>query len=345
MTDPISRRHVLGMVAGSASAVFIAGCTREPAPPGVDRGPALAQPTPALKQDRFDIILTEFQEELAAADEARDAALLNSRVSGSAAEFRAATYALIEKYPAHESELTRPSAEATVWIAATSEYFPRHALAFVQDEDPSRLPFFVGFTQASPRAQYTSWGWARQAALVDMPSVPGAATGAQEVAIDANDLLLTPQAALEMYAGLLSHGHHNADPDDLISEDPFQQKVHEDIQTERRRINDGVELDQVATVHERYSVKEGEYLGLRTADGGAIVMATLLSTRRLDVRSGAINYSAPNIVTELTGTMEFRKEVVRTWGTTVLLHIPTKDSGSKIQPIGAFKVLLGVSGS
>lgn len=344
MTTRLTRRSLLGVTALSLTGI-LAACGRESAPPAVETGPSLASPTPVLDDTRFQGILEQLVEALGAADEARDASLLPPRVTGSAAEFRQATYELIAKVEEHASALQRPSATLVVPVASTNEDFPRYALALVNDSNESGLPFFVGLQQADARSDYTSWGWARQAAGVDMPSVPGTGTGAEQVAPDAEGLVMPPAQALAKYAEILSHGHDNMDPEDQVAEDPFQQSVHQEIQTERQQINEGVDYDEVATVHEAYAVKEGEYLALRTAEGGAVVMGTLNSTRTLSVRSGSIAYEEDNLFTRVAGTKEFSTEIVRTYGSTVLLHVPTADSGQKIQPIGAYKVLLSVSGS
>ncbi len=343
MSSMINRRSLLSVGALSLAGI-LTGCGSESAPPSVDSGPKLAQPAPALDEERFHSILEELHTSLVEADKARDPRKLAPRVSGSAAEFRKATYSLISKVKEHSSALQRPSASLVVPISSTTETFPRHAIALVDDEAEGGLPFFVGLTQKDARSQYTSWGWARQAAGVQMPSVPGSETGAAEVAIDAKDLVLSPKDALKRYADILSHGHAKMDKDDRILEDPFQKSVHKEIQTEREQINKGVKADSVGTVHEGYAVKDGEYLGLRTADGGAMIMGTLTSTRKLTVKSGSIAYEEENLFTKIAGTKEFTKEIVRTYGSTVLLYVPTKDSGQKIQPIGAYKVLLSVSG-
>lgn len=343
--SPLMNRRGFLSVGSLSLAGVLAGCSQESTPPAVDPGPQLAEPTAVIDKPRFQAILEEFSAALQKADKELDVAPLAPRVSGSAAEFRKATYALISKVEGHENSLQRPSSTLVVPVASTNEGFPRHAIALVDDSAEGGLPFFVGLTQKDARSAYTSWGWARQAAGVQMPSVPGAQTGAAEVPIDAKDLVLGPKDALARYAAILSDGHQNADKDDLVLEDPFQKSVHKEIQGERAQINKGVKPDSVGTIHESYAVKDGEYLGLRTADGGAMVMGTLTSSRKLAVRSGSIEYDKENIFTKVAGTKEFTKEIVRTYGSTVLLYIPPKDSGQKIQPIGAYKVLLNVTGS
>lgn len=340
-----SRRSFLGLTALTAAGALSA-CGSEKKPPKVDPGPKLASPTPELTGTKLGEILTQFAGALEKADAEKNGDLLAPRVSGSAAEFRRATYDIIAKVPEHESALQRPSDKLVVPISSTTEGFPRYALALVDDAaNAGEARFFVGLEQKDARSDYTSWGWARQAAGIEMPTVPSAEAGTTQVNIEDKGLVLTPKEALAKYAAVLTDGHDNADPDDLILEDPFQQSAHAEIQGERAQMNEGVDWDEVASVREEYAVKEGEFLGLATAEGGAVIMGTLTSTRRVSVNSGSISYSEDNLYTKLAGTKKFEKELVRTYGTTVLLHIPAKDSGAKVQPIGAYKVLLSVSGS
>ena len=159
-----------------------------------------------------------------------------------------------------------------------------------------------------------------------MPTVPSAEAGTTQVDLEQQGLVLTPKEALAKYAAVLTDGHDKADPDDLINEDPFQQSAHAEIQGERAQMNEGVDWDEVASVREEYAVKDGEFLGLATAEGGAVVMGTITSTRRVSVNSGSISYTEDNLYTKLAGTKKFEKELVRTYGTVSYTHLtlPTK---------------------
>lgn len=339
-----SRRGFLGLTAVALTAT-LAGCSEASAPPSPEKGPAVAKPSPVLSEEKLQTILTEVTKSLAKADSSKNVADLAPRVSGSAAEFRKATYDIIKKVPEHQATLVRPSDQLVVPLMTTSESFPRQTIALVKDVAKDGLPFFVGLEQKDAKSQFTSWGWARQFPGVTMPTVAGSGVGAELVAGDAKDLVLPPLQALSEYAEILSFGHADRDPEDLFAEDPFQKGVHKEMAEERAKINRGVAQDQVATVGERYALKKGEYIGIRTADGGAIAMGTLISARTISVRAGSIKITEDNLYTKLAGKKEFAKSMVRNFGSTVMLYIPAKGSDAQIQPIGAFKVLLSVSGS
>ncbi|GAA4526071.1 hypothetical protein GCM10023160_20130 [Brachybacterium paraconglomeratum] len=345
---PVGRRSLfLGAGTLMASGV-LAACTAEPAPP---EAPPTGQPqdeatpTPVQTKEQFAAIVPEVNAAVVAADEARDAALLAPRVSGSAVEFRTATYAMIAKAEEWAEDLKVPGAELIVPMTSVTAEFPRVAIALVQDSvEKDGVPYFMALQQADAKTPYTAWGWAQQAVGIEMPMVADELVGAEQVTADTEGLVMTPAEALALYATVLTDGDA-ADPDDLLAPNPFQTGTHERIQTERSELNAGVEWDEAATVREAYTVKDGELAGLRTDEGGAIVMGTLMSTRKVSIKDGAtMRYAEDNKYTKVIGKKEFTSEYIREYGTHVALYIPSQDAGGQVQPIGATQTALNASG-
>lgn len=344
--SPLGRRGLLLGTGTLVAGAVLAACASEPEPPAAPpTGPTLAEPTPVTGEGQFETFVTEIHDAVAAADEARDAALLAPRVTGSAAEFRTAAYGMIAKAEEWAADLKHPGKELIVPMTSVGEAFPRVAIALVADSVEEGVPYFMVLQQNDARSPYTTWGWAQQAVGVDMPMVPDQRVGSEPVAADESGLLRTPAEALALYAKVLSDGD-DADPDDLLAPNPFQTATHERIQAERAELNAGVERDEAATIKEVYTVKDGEFAGLRTDDGGAIVMGTLMSTRKVNVKDGAtMSYEEDNKYTKLIGKKVFTDTYVRQYGTTVAMYIPPADAGTQIQPIGGTQSALGASGS
>lgn len=342
----LARRSLFAGAGALLTGTVLAACSEVAPPPAVPTGPSLASPTPAASTEQLAPVVAEISAAVAAADAAKDAGLLAPRVVGSAVEFRTRTYEIIASFADWAEQLASyPGEEPIVLLTSTATEFPRTAMALVPDAGPSGIPFFLALQQADAQSPYTTWGWAQQAVDVEMPKVPADSVGSEPVAPDAEGLKLTPAEALSLYAGVLSSGD-GVDAEDVLAENPFQTQAHEQIQAERTDLNKDVERDQAATIHEKYTVKEGDFAGLRTDDGGAVVMATLLSTRTVSVKEGAtISYAEDNVFTTLAGRTEFTKSYVREYGSVVALYIPPADSDQQIQPIGASRVLLGASGS
>lgn len=359
--DPASRprirrtaldRRTLLLGGGSLlTASVLAACSDEEAPPAVPSGPSSTATPPVVDSGQLSTVVTDVVKHLDAADTARDPAALAPRVVGSAAEFRTTAYQIIAAVPEFADTLDKPSATILVVLPSTTGDFPRNAIALVTDQGSEGIHYFMGLQQADARSPYTTWGWARQSAGVDLPQIEADTTGAAAVAADADDLVMTPQDALTRYAAVLSSGD-DADPDDKIAPDPYQEEVHQSIQSERTAINAGVAADSLAVIHESYAVHDGEFLGMRTADGGAVVLGTLRSSRVLNTVAGStVTISdttpegAPYVEAKLAGKTTFTTEFVRDYGETVALYIPRADAGGQVQSIGVNRVLLGARGT
>lgn len=348
---PVGRR---GLFLGAGTLVasgLLAACSTELAPPQAPPtgGPAdEATPTPVQTPEQLSTIVPEVNAAVVAADESRDAALLAPRVSGSAVEFRTATYAMIAKAEEWAEDLKVPGTEVILSLTSVTAEFPRTAIALVQDSvEEDGVPYFMALQQADAKSPYSAWGWAQQAVNleIEMPMVADELVGAEQVTAESDGLVMTPAKALALYATVLTGGDA-ADPDDLLAPNPFQTGTHERIQTERSELNAGVEWDEAATVRETYTVRDGELAGLRTADGGAIVMGTLMSTRKVSIKDGAtMRYAEDNKYTKVIGKKEFTSEYLRDYGTHVALYIPSQDAGGQVQPIGATQTALNASGT
>ena len=345
-TRPVGRRGLVLGAGGLLASGLLAACGADPEPPPAPpAGKEPEAPTPVQTTEQFSRIIPEVNAAVVEADEERDAEKLSPRVSGSAAEFRTAAYAMIEKAVEWAEELRVPGDELIVPMTSVSAEFPRVAIALVEDSvEEDGVPYFMALQQADAKSAYTAWGWAQQAVGVEMPMVPNAVVGSEQIAADADGLLMTPAEALALYAKVLSGGD-GEDPDDLLAENPFQTGTHERIQTERTELNEGVEWDEAATIHEKFTVDEDEFAGLRTEDGGAIIMGTLLSERKVSLKDRAtMRYAEDNKYTKVIGTKEFTSEYIRKYGTHVALHIPSADAGGQVQPIGATQTALDASG-
>lgn len=346
-TRSVGRRGLLLGTGGLVAAGLVSACASEPAPPDAPpTGKQPAEPTPVQTTEQVTRIVPEVHEAVVAADEARDAALLAPRVTGSAAEFRAAAYAMIAKAEEWAEDLTVPGAEVIVPMTSVTAEFPRIAIALVEDSvETDGVPYFLALRQADAKTPYAAWGWAQQAVGIEMPMVANAVVGSEQVAPDTTGLVMTPAEALALYAKVLSSGDA-ADPEDVLAPNPFQTGTHERIQTERKELNVGVEWDEAATIHEAFRVKDDEFAGLRTDDGGAVVMGTLLSTRKVSIKDGAtMRYAEDNKYTKVIGKTEFTSEYVREFGTHVALFLPSAETGGQVQPIGATQTALRASGT
>lgn len=157
---PFSRRKlVLGtpvVLAGGLLAACASDPEPPPAPPTGEVDPE--QSAPVATVDLFETLVTEIHEAVVTADEEHDAELLAPRVTGSAAEFRTAAYAMIAEAEEWAEELKVPSDQLTVPLTSTGREFPRTAIALVEDSVEDGVPYFMALQQADARARTPAGG-------------------------------------------------------------------------------------------------------------------------------------------------------------------------------------------
>lgn len=347
-----SRRAILASSA-MTGVLALAACGPKDAVPTIPAQPSGASAGPAADRERISAVVADIAEALRGADAKKDPKKLAPRIVGTAALARTRAYQIMAKVPGYAPAQLSPTSSVIVPLTSTGETFPRVAIALVDDKAGGGQRDFVALTQKDARSPYTTWGWALQSAGVKkLPTVQPDSIGAAPVPYDASDLVLSPKAALARYAAVLSYGAA-ADKEKLIVTDPFQEAAHKGIQNERADLNKGVAPDSLATVHEDYTVVgPAEYIGIRSSDGGAIVMASMRSKRTMKTVGNATitvkdtdASGKPFAEVKLTGKTTFTKEFVRDYSEVVVLWIPKKGSGEKIQPFAATKSLLAASGS
>lgn len=333
-----------GLVTGTGLLALgvLAGCGEEAPPPAVPTGPEAAGPTPINTEEQLGSVLKDIHGAVKKADKAKDAGKLKPRVVGSAAGFRKDAYTLAKTDKDFGKSFMRPGGKVMVSITSTGQKFPRTALAMVEAESKDDDPYFMVLTQKDAQAEYRTWGWARRLDEVDLPKVQAPTVGAEPVGEKTDGLLMTPLKALKLYAKTLSDGN-DGDPKKQIAKDPFRDQLHskkDGIRGEREALKD------LATVKEKYSPVKGELAGLRTEDGGAIVLGSLTSERVIEItEDGATLTLGEDVFTRALDRTQFSKKFVRRWGNTVALYIPSKKAGGKIQPIGFTRLPTAADGS
>ncbi|MBV7432624.1 twin-arginine translocation signal domain-containing protein [Dermabacteraceae bacterium TAE3-ERU5] len=340
MSKQTSRRSFLYATGLGASLLAFTGCAEETLPPAADPGPTVDGATPVAGAEQTGRVVKDVVASIVAADKALDANLLPPRISGSLREFRTDLYGIIKKDPLYLGAMERPSAEIVASVATSEEAYPRTILAVIRAEKKDGLPYFMVLQQNGPREPYSCWGWAKQAASA--PAIPAAAVGAQPVKADDANLLMQPNEAIAKYVDALNGGLKDG-LEKSIAEDAFMTSVHDLIKRTRDQLNQGVEPDSIATVEEKFTRHDGEYAGFRTAEGGALVFASLRSSRTVTVKKGSVKLSE-SVFTKLIGKDSYTKHLTIDSGEIIVLHIPAKAKGGKISLVAAYKPLLGANG-
>ncbi|MEJ2577620.1 MAG: hypothetical protein P8Z68_00820 [Kineosporiaceae bacterium] len=172
-----------------------------------------------------------------------------------------------------------------------------------------------------------------------LPEVAPAGEGAQELAGDATGLMLTPEEVATRYADLLTRGSHSASAA-LFAPDLLRTQVTAQVVADRK------ELDGLATVTVTHRASGGPVLALGTSDGGALVVAELTETYRLEKEAAAdkLGIGDPALAA-LAGRSSFGTEVVRTSQELVAFVIPPDSvAHGQIRVVAAGKVDVAVRG-
>ena len=109
MSRSLDRRGLLLGAGTLLTSGVLAACSSEvEPPPAPSTGRPHEEPTPVQTTEQFARIVPEIHAAVVAADEARDVEELAPRVSGSAADFRKAAYAMIDKAEEWAEDLRTP---------------------------------------------------------------------------------------------------------------------------------------------------------------------------------------------------------------------------------------------
>jgi hypothetical protein len=304
---PIRNRFLPG--AAALSVGLLAGCAQLPTvttSPGSEREPLVVQPAQANRIVEAATTVLE-----AGADPATvDLTALAARVGGPELELRTAAHTI-----AAAGATPPPTGGADDFTAITSilprqEAFPRW-FATVTDAGADRSPSLVVLRSLSARAPYTVWATPSLLPGASLPTLAAPAGGVAAVAGDeTTNLPLSPQAAAEHYADVLTRGAESRYAGEF-GDDGYRANVLAGTQAEVAALQAAA-----GTFTQERTVLPDGVLGVRTRDGGALVVAafswTSTSAVPPDAVSGKLNpaYAALAGRTDARKTTVVRQEVV-----------------------------------
>ncbi|BAW92657.1 hypothetical protein CHIBA101_0791 [Actinomyces sp. Chiba101] len=326
-----TRRFFLGGMAASAVAATLAACGQEVA---TTPAPATGTPEPysALDSERLTSILERLKAGLAEADTARTAESLSDYLVGPAARNRAEQYALASAL-GDDTRISQIVFDSAAGAAGLAEGFPRTAVVVSQQPEASKAPWILVLSQDEARDNFKLWGWGQLFPGTRVPETPTAAAGTEAITADSTGLVSTPAEVLAAYVDALNDpsGANGA----TFAND--QDRIRAQVATDRA-INDQVSTAGTVTV----TVAAGTdgFRGLRTADGGAIVMTTLTYTTEFKRTVKDAGFQAgPTLGKMLGGDDAVRGTVTATYDAMVAFSIPAEDSAQAPVALGGSVVL------
>ena len=281
-----SALSVTGLILVTATA-----CAPTPsAPETVDDETPVTQapvvvPYPAVTELQFSRIMSRISSQIQSADEELAVNLLNERVSEPTLTARRAAY--IIKRADTESGTLVPilSSPIRLVLPQQTETWPRSVFGIIQDEQDLESPSIgVVLRQEDPRSNYTLTYAIVLAPQVQIPDLPSANVGAAKLSRDSKLTKFSPADVAINYADVINQGAQSPFAGDfaLATDRLFIQLGPEAQALRQESFGDAVAVDWSTTA------TENEVVAFATADGGALVIATLQENETVTpIQSGA----------------------------------------------------------
>lgn len=319
MNSSSRTRRGIAALGLSLSALMLAGCAEDVPTPAVA---PLEVNIPVVTESQAGTIAEAVGTVIGTADKEKDAATLESRVTGPALKLRSAEYKISSSQKDEKSITELPSIMQSTFLT-TATTWPRTMFAVSerpQNLEPERL---MVYTQDDARSDYKLWSYLTLFPGTTVPTFAAATIGTTDVTDSDESLQMTPTKALEAYADLLA----DATKDNKAKFDLEKDSFYTTIESRRKDLKSAAkQID--GSYKETFKVAK-DWQALRTTDGGALVVGTIETTGSLKGEKGAV-------VTPSSLEKAFLKKdakasnaltVKRT--AVVAVYIPTKDNDSE----------------
>lgn len=323
MRRPMLRAAVLACT----GALLVTGCAPELPTVTVDAETVV---TPVVSPQQDEAIHASIAEVLATATETLDPAPLASRLTGPALALRTAELTVATATGVKDAITEVPMAfqSAQSAIVPATDVWPRWSFAVSERPQNLQTERLLVTEQATAREPYKLWGWLRLFPGVTLPTFPAATSGTEQVAPDDASLVLTPVDAVAHYADVLNSGDGSAFAAEFAA-DPLRDQM-----AARRADRTALATTGAGTYTLAFTPTDGAVRALRTADGGALVVAQLTSSETLAGEAGAVINPTP---TESAFTGGVAPSNSLTVGRTALvgIYVPAAGSTDPVLVVGS----------
>ncbi|MFJ3407523.1 hypothetical protein [Promicromonospora sp. NPDC090134] len=331
---PFPRPGLVPPAALAITSLLLAGCTAELPVPVAD-APVVAAVVTETQERR---ILDQVTGVVDGAKGADGAEALAERLTGPALELRRAELRIAA---ARDGEgLSGMSMEMRQLILPSEQGWPRNS--FVITEQPAEgTPMLGAFEQPAPRDQYKMWGFVYLVPGVTMPQFADAELGSPAVPADDTSLKVTPQEAVTQYVSVL-----NVDEESKYAgnfgDDRLRQTLRDAGESQLAAIKKEGK-DAKGTFEVAYEPTKDAVKAVRTADGGAVVLAALLSQETLKADKGWQLWPVTPSVKALWGGAAGTEVMKVHYRDMVALYVPPAESAEQMSLLGFHRVPYAVS--
>lgn len=329
-----TRRGALALCAVVVAGGVLAGCSDPVPTPGA--AATAAATSPDLTVDQETALIEKVGSVLDVADRKRDGKALSTRLSGPALAMRTAELSVAKDRKSDSDVTDLPTTVQTV-VVPTDAGWPRTTLAVSAQPSKDEPPRLMVLTQDDARSDYTLWAWARLFPGTTMPTFAPASEGTETVAAsDTDTLVVSPTDAVNRYLDVLEKGSSSKYAKQYAT-DAFRTSIRS--------------TTKAWTTNKDFKAADGEYtvsfkaarspVALRTADGGALVVADVTETEKTSAEKGA-KITPPNAAQKaLLGDAKTTNRLTVTYRAVVAVHVPAKGAtgdAAKVTVLGVEQV-------
>ncbi len=319
------------------------GCAPEPVPVEAEepsdqvQAPAVV-PYPAVTELQFSRIMAKIASAIQAADEELAVNLLADRVSEPTLAARRAAYIIKRADPTSGTLTPILASPIRLVLPQQTSTWPRSVFGIIQDEDDLESPSVgVVLSQETPRSDYRLSYAVVLAPQVQIPNLPSASLGSARLSPDSGLIRLSPLDVASHYADVINEGASSPFALDfaLATDRLFIQLGPEAAALRQESFGDTVNVQWETTP------SENEVVAFATADGGALVMATLQEMERVTPAQSGASVNASIAVRALTSLSQSTRGFEVISNIQVLWYVPPVGSDEGIRVLGYTYSLVG----
>lgn len=288
-------------------------------------------PYPALTELQFSRIMSRISVQIQAADEELGANLLTERVTNPTLAARRAVYTI--KRADTESGTLVPILAAPIRLVLPqqTETWPRSVFGIIQDEQDLESPSIgVVLRQENPRSNYSLTYAIVLAPQVQIPDLPSASVGAAKLSRDSKLTKFSPADVAAHYADVINQGADSAFAGDFaLATDRLFIQLGPDAAALRQE-----SFGEAVSVVWSTTPTDNEVVAFATADGGALVMATLQEIETVSPAQSGAAVNASVAVRALTSLSSSTRGFHVISDVQILWYVPPIGSEDGIRVLG-----------
>ena len=287
---------------------------------------------PAVTKQQLGRIVAKIADTINAADEAKDATLAATRLSGPALALRVANYKITKKDPSLATVAAFPTGTVEVVLPQQNDEWARSVFAIIQPEDATLAPVALMLVQDAPRENYKVHYLITLEPGFVLPPVAPAQIGSAALDADNGFGLLQPSQLAQAYGDVLIMGPE-AEFFEQFQEEGDTLRVDIGFEAKEKRKADFPTYGKIEFTN---GPNAEAPISFPTNDSGQIVAVALDDVETITPTEAGAAINSPPAVKALSGSARSTKGVRATYGVQLLFYVPRDgdDSGAKIQLLG-----------